>query len=58
VAGVKSGNIVVISTDGNSSKEVDQISSPIAMCYDTNKNKILVCHTGDKASWFHIPVDL
>jgi hypothetical protein len=42
VAGEKSGNIVVISPDGNSSKEVYQISSPRAMCYDKNENKILV----------------
>jgi hypothetical protein len=39
VAGVKSGNILVISPDGNSSKEVYPIASPIAMCYDKNKNK-------------------
>jgi hypothetical protein len=58
VDGVKSGNIVMISPNGNSSKEVDQISSPIAMCYDTNKNKILVYHTGDKASRFQISADL
>jgi hypothetical protein len=41
VAGEKSGSIVVISPDGNSSKEVYQISSPRAMCYDKNNNKIL-----------------
>jgi hypothetical protein len=38
VAGEKSGSIVVISPDGNSSKEVYQISNPRAMCYDKNKN--------------------
>ena len=38
VAGEQSGNIVVISPDGNSSKEVYQISNPRAMCYDKNKN--------------------
>jgi DNA-binding beta-propeller fold protein YncE len=48
VAGEKSGSIVVISPDGNSSKEVYQISSPRAMCYDKNNNKILVCNTGKK----------
>jgi len=52
VAGEESGNIVVISPDGNSSKEVSQISNPIAMCYDKKENKILVCHTDNKASWF------
>ena len=50
VAGEKSGNIVVISPDGNSSKEVYQISSPRAMCYDKNENKILVCHSDNKVS--------
>ena len=39
VADVKSGNILEISPDGISSKEVDQMSSPIAMCYDKNKNE-------------------
>ena len=38
VADVKSGSILVISPDGISSKEVDKMSSPIAMCYDKNKN--------------------
>ena len=52
VAGEKSGSIVVISPDGNSSKEVYQISSPRAMCYDKNNNKILVCNTGKKVFWF------
>jgi hypothetical protein len=49
---------VVISPDGNSAREVFQISSPGAMCYDINNNKILVCHTGNKASWFQIYVDV
>jgi hypothetical protein len=56
VAGEKSRNIVVISPDGNSSKEVYQISSPRAMCYDKNENKILVCHSDNKASWFQISI--
>jgi hypothetical protein len=54
VAGEQSGNIVVISPDGNTSKEVYQISSPRAMCYDKNENKILVCHSDKKASSFQI----
>jgi hypothetical protein len=54
VAGRQSGNIVVISPDGNASKEVYQISNPRAMCYDKNENKILVCNTGKKAPWFQI----
>jgi hypothetical protein len=54
VAGEKSGNIVVISPDENSSEEVSQISNPIAMCYGKMENKILVCHTDNKASWFQI----
>jgi DNA-binding beta-propeller fold protein YncE len=58
VAGEKSGNIVVISSDGNSSNEVYQISSPGAMCYDKNENKILVCHSLRKASWLQIYLDL
>jgi DNA-binding beta-propeller fold protein YncE len=58
VAGEKSGNIVVISPDGNSSNEVYQISSPGAMCYDKNENKILVCHSLRKASWLQIYLDL
>jgi DNA-binding beta-propeller fold protein YncE len=58
VAGEKSGNIVVISPDGNSSKEAYQISSPRAMCYDKKGNKILVCHSDNKASWFQISVDV
>ena len=58
VAGKKTGNIVVISPDGNSAKEVYQISVPRAMWYDKNENKILVCHTDRKASWFQISVDV
>jgi outer membrane protein assembly factor BamB len=58
VTGKKTGNIVVISPDGNSAKEVYQISVPRAMCYDIKENKILVCHTGRKASWFQISVDV
>ena len=54
VAGEKSGNIVVISPDGNSAKEVYQISSPRAMCYDKNNNQIIVCSTGKKVFWFEI----
>jgi hypothetical protein len=45
VAGEKSGNVVVVLPDGNSSKEVYQISSPRAMCYDRNNNKIIICNT-------------
>ena len=52
VAGEQSGNVVVISPDGISSKEVDQIPNPRPMCYDKNENKILVCNTDNKASWF------
>ena len=58
VGGETSSNIVVISPDGNSVKEVYQISSPRAMCYDKNENKILVCRTDNKASWFQISVDV
>ena len=50
VAGKQTGNIVVISPDGNSAKEVYQISVPRAMCYDKNGNKILACHTDMKVS--------
>ena len=57
-AGEKSRNIVVISADGNSTKEVYQISSPRAMCYDKSENEILVCHTDRKASWFQISLDI
>jgi hypothetical protein len=57
VAGKQTGNIVVISPDGNSAKEVYQISVPRAMWYDKNENKILLCHTDRKASWFQISVD-
>ena len=55
--GKQSGKIVVISPDGNSAKEVYQISSPRAICYDKIENKILVCHTYRKASWFQISVN-
>jgi DNA-binding beta-propeller fold protein YncE len=44
VAGEQPHNIVVILPDGNLSKEEYQISSPRAMCYDKDENKILVCH--------------
>ena len=54
VAGEHSGNIVVISPDGNSSKEVSQISYPRAMCYDKNENKIIVGNTRKKVFWFQI----
>jgi hypothetical protein len=54
VAGEKSDNIVAISPDGNSAKDVYQISGPRAMCYDKNHNKILVCNTENKAFCFQI----
>jgi hypothetical protein len=54
VSGEKSGNIVVISPDGNAAKEVYRISSPRAMCYDAYANAILVCNTGKKVCWFEI----
>jgi DNA-binding beta-propeller fold protein YncE len=54
VSGEQSGNIVVISPDGNAAKEVYRISSPRAMCYDAYANAILVCNTGKKVSWFEI----
>ena len=38
----------LILPDGNAAKEVYQISSPRAICYDKNENKILVCHTDRK----------
>jgi hypothetical protein len=54
VAGEKSDNIVAISPDGNSAKEVYKISGPRAMCYDKNHNTILVCNTENKAFCFQI----
>jgi hypothetical protein len=57
VAGEQSRNIVVISPDGNSAKEVYRISSPTAMCYDKNGDALLVCHGKNKASWFQISVN-
>jgi DNA-binding beta-propeller fold protein YncE len=54
VSGEQSGNIVVISPDGNAAKEVYQISSPRAMCYDESVNEILVCNTGKRVFWFEI----
>ena len=54
VAGEESGNVVVISLDGISSKEVYQIPNPRPMCYDKNENQIRVCNTDNKASWFKI----
>ena len=54
VSGEQSGNIVVISPDGNAAKEVYQISSPRAMCYVESANEILVCNTGKKVWWFEI----
>jgi hypothetical protein len=54
VTGKQYGNIVVISPDGNSSKEVYHISNPRTICYDKNNNKILVCHSDNNASWFQI----
>jgi len=54
VSGEQSGNIVVISPDGNSAKEVCRISSPRAMCYNKYENTILVCNTGKKVFWFQI----
>ena len=58
VAGEKSRYRVMISPDGNSAKEVYQISSPRGMCYDKSENEILVCHTDRKASWFQISLDV
>ena len=48
VAGEKSGNIVLISSDRNSLKEALHISSTRAMCYDSNENEILVCQSDNK----------
>jgi hypothetical protein len=42
VAGEESGNIVVISPDGNSSKEVSQISNPIIKIAITVSNSIAI----------------
>jgi DNA-binding beta-propeller fold protein YncE len=58
VAGEQSGNIVMISPDGNSAKNVYYISSPRAMCYDKNNNKILVCNRDNNAFWLAISLDL
>ena len=58
VAGEQSGNIVMISPDGNSAKDVYYISSPRAMCYDKNNNKILVCNRDNNAFWLEISLDL
>jgi DNA-binding beta-propeller fold protein YncE len=58
VAGEQSGNIVMISPDGNSAKDVCYISSPRAMCYDKNNNKILVCNRDNSAFWLAISLDL
>jgi hypothetical protein len=58
VAGEQSGNIVMISPDGNSAKDVYYISSPRAMCYDKNNNKILVCNRDNNAFWLAISLDL
>jgi outer membrane protein assembly factor BamB len=54
VAGENSDNIVAISLDGNSAKEVYQISGPKAMCYDKNHDTILVYNTENKAFSFQI----
>jgi hypothetical protein len=54
VSGEQSGNIVVISPDGNAAKVVYRISSPRAMCYGESANEILVCNTGKKVWWFEI----
>ena len=54
VSGEQSGNIVVISPDGNAAKEEYRISSPRAMCYDESANEILVCNTGKRVFWFEI----
>jgi hypothetical protein len=58
VIGKQTGKIVVISPDGNSAKEVYQISSPRTICYEKNENKIPVCHTDRKASWCKIYVNV
>jgi hypothetical protein len=57
VAGEQSGNVVLISPDGISSKELYKIPNPRAMCYDKNENKILICNTDNKASWIKIEYD-
>jgi DNA-binding beta-propeller fold protein YncE len=49
VAGEQSGNIVMISPDGNSAKDVYYISSPRAMFYDKDSNQILVCNRDNNA---------
>ena len=54
VSGEQSGNIVVISPDGNAAKAVCWISSPRAMCYDESANGIIVCNTGKRVFWFEI----
>jgi hypothetical protein len=54
VTGEQSGDVVVISPDGISSKKVYHIPNPRPMCYDKNEKKILVCNADNKASWFKI----
>jgi sugar lactone lactonase YvrE/archaellum component FlaC len=58
VAGEQSGNIVMISPDGNSAKDVYYISSPRAMFYDKDSNQILVCNRDNNAFRLETSLDL
>jgi DNA-binding beta-propeller fold protein YncE len=58
VAGSKSNNVVVISPDGKRAKQLlgisDGINSPRAICYDEDRNHLLVVNHGGSASMFEV----
>jgi DNA-binding beta-propeller fold protein YncE len=58
VAGSKSNNVVVISPDGKRAKQLlgisDGIYSPYAICYDKDRNHLLVVNYGGSANLYEV----
>ena len=58
VAGYKSNNVVVISPDGKRAKQLlgisDGIKDPVAICYDKDRNHLLVVSDGGSANLYEV----